>query len=67
MITILHWINLDRLFRCHLSFHDEPKIKNYFLTEKIPNGLTNQSDHIICGNPRNIKFLMPKLEEEEIH
>lgn len=62
MLIILHWINLARLYRCHLSFYDTSEVRNYYICEKKQGDIMMKNKkNVIVGNPRDLKFLENQL------
>lgn len=55
-IKILHWINLTRLYRCHLTFENNDEFTHYYVTDKARHNL-KEKPNIFTGNPRSMAFL----------
>lgn len=55
-IRILHWINLTRLFRCHLTFDNTDEFTHYYITDRKRHNL-NDKPNVYTGNPRDGGFL----------
>lgn len=56
MIKVLHWINLTRLFRCHLTFENNEQFTHYYITDLARHNLKNK-DNVYTGAVRNPSFL----------
>lgn len=61
-IKVLHWINLTRLFRCHLTFENTENCTHYYLTDRKRHCL-HKKPNVIVGSIRSAGFLKRKLDE----
>lgn len=61
-IRILHWINLTRLYRCHLTFENTPEVTHYYLTDKARNVLKHKPN-VFVGGVRNSSFIQKVLDQ----
>lgn len=66
MIRVLHWINLTRLYRCHLTFENTSEITHYYITDKARNVLKHKPN-VYAGTPRSIAFLKKMLLQIKPH
>lgn len=62
MINVLHWINLPRMYRCHLTFEDTDQFTHYYLTDKVRRGLKHKKN-VIAGGVRDPSFLQRMLNK----
>lgn len=61
-LKIVHWINISRLFRCHMTFKDDDKHTHYYYVYEITRGTQNfKKPNMIIGNIRD-----PLLLEKEL-
>lgn len=62
-LQVLHWINLARLYRCHLTFEDDQHFDHHYLMYPPIKGPFKYKKRIYCGDPRNINYLKQILNQ----
>lgn len=61
-IRVLHWINLSRLYRCHLTFENTDEVTHYYITDTKRHVLRSKPN-VFTGGVRNIGFLNKILSQ----